>query len=234
MTRFFRREVNEQIYPLGMPWDTPSRAILAPWSSANSRFCDFAQGAVNDAEFAFDLLVGRGMDPHGSQAESLSRIFCVRLRRTKSVTQQACVTSARAPFTASNKPGRVGYVAARPDRFGDGLHSDQHRRARRQAGRVSQSTLGPYDYWAIEYAYKPMNAATVEAEEPELRKIASRAAEPLLAYDTDEDAGLGPGLDMDPVVNRFDLGTDPLKYYASSQPRSGNLDQHGAAARETR
>ena len=48
---------------------------------------------------------------------------------------------------------------------------------------------------------------------PELRKIASRAAEPLLAYDTDEDAGFGPGLDMDPVVNRFDLGTDPLKYY---------------------
>jgi uncharacterized protein DUF4953 len=47
-----------------------------------------------------------------------------------------------------------------------------------------------------------------------LRKIASRAAEPQLAYDTDEDAGFGPGLDMDPVVNRFDLGADPLKYYA--------------------
>ena len=75
-------------------------------------------------------------------------------------------------------------------------------------GEYHQSTLGPYDYWAIEYAYKPISAATVEAEEPELRKIASRAAEPQLAYDTDEDAGFGPGLDMDPVVNRFDLGTD--------------------------
>jgi hypothetical protein len=80
-------------------------------------------------------------------------------------------------------------------------------------GEYHQSTLGPYDYWAIEYAYKPLAAATMEAEEPELRKIASRAAEPQLAYDTDEDAGFGPGLDMDPVVNRFDLGTDPLKYY---------------------
>jgi hypothetical protein len=54
----------------------------------------------------------------------------------------------------------------------------------------------------------------MEGEQAELRKIASRAAEPQLAYDTDEDAGFGPGLDMDPVVNRFDLGTDPLQYYS--------------------
>jgi hypothetical protein len=81
-------------------------------------------------------------------------------------------------------------------------------------GEYHQSTLGPYDYWAIEYAYKPIDSPTVEGEQAELRKIASRAAEPQLAYDTDEDAGFAPGLDMDPVVNRFDLGTDPLKYYA--------------------
>jgi hypothetical protein len=85
----------------------------------------------------------------------------------------------------------------------------------KQQGEYHQSTLGPYDYWAIEYAYKPIDAPTMEGEEAELRKIASRAAEPQLAYDTDEDAGLGPGLDMDPVVNRFDLGADPLKYYTN-------------------
>jgi hypothetical protein len=82
-------------------------------------------------------------------------------------------------------------------------------------GQYHQTTLGPYDYWAIEYAYKPIAASTPDEELPELEKIASRAAEPQLAYDTDEDAGIGGGpFDMDPVVNRFDFGSDPLKYYA--------------------
>jgi hypothetical protein len=87
--------------------------------------------------------------------------------------------------------------------------------ARRGAkqGEFHQSTLGPYDYWVIEYAYKPIGASSPEGELPELRKIASRSTEPLLAYDTDEDAGFGTVYGMDPAVNRYDLGSDPLKYY---------------------
>jgi hypothetical protein len=82
-------------------------------------------------------------------------------------------------------------------------------------GEFHQTQLGPYDYWAIEYAYKPLDAATSDAELPELRKIASRgSSDPLLAYDTDEDAGISDDpVNMDPAVNRFDFGTDPLKYY---------------------
>ena len=45
-------------------------------------------------------------------------------------------------------------------------------------GEYHQSTLGPYDFWAIEYAYKPIAAALPEDQLPELRRIASRAAEP--------------------------------------------------------
>ena len=81
-------------------------------------------------------------------------------------------------------------------------------------GEYSQSTLGPYDYWAIEYAYKAVEGDNPEAELPQLRKIASRVAEPLLAYGTDEDAGgFGPPNEIDPFANRFDLGNDPLQYY---------------------
>ena len=43
-------------------------------------------------------------------------------------------------------------------------------------GEYVMSTLGPYDYWAIEYAYKPIDPAT---EKSELAKIAARSAEPL-------------------------------------------------------
>lgn len=74
-----------------------------------------------------------------------------------------------------------------------------------KAGTASQLTLGPYDYWAIEYAYKPIEAAREEAE---LKRIASRSAEPLLAYGTDEDNFLG----IDPEAIHFDLGADVLSF----------------------
>ncbi len=66
------------------------------------------------------------------------------------------------------------------------------------------TTLGPYDYWAIEYAY-----STIHGDEAaELKKIASRAPEAGLSYATDEDLMLN----SDPQVNQWDLGNDPCKF----------------------
>lgn len=70
-------------------------------------------------------------------------------------------------------------------------------------GEYFSTTIGPYDYWAIEYAYKPIAGN----EHAELAKIASRIAEPGHDYGTDEDAFGNP----DPRINLFDLG-DPLDY----------------------
>ncbi|HET6879188.1 MAG TPA: zinc-dependent metalloprotease [Pirellulales bacterium] len=75
-------------------------------------------------------------------------------------------------------------------------------------GDYFSQTIGPYDMWAIEYGYKPLPGGT-EGEASELRKIASRAAEPQLAYATDEDTR---GIDPDPLANRFDLGSDTVEY----------------------
>nr|MBP6764578.1 zinc-dependent metalloprotease [Rubrivivax sp.] len=73
------------------------------------------------------------------------------------------------------------------------------------------TALGPYDYWAIEYAYKPMAAGTKpQDEEAELLRIAARSSEPLLAYGTDEDAAFG----IDPETIQMDLGADPLAFAA--------------------
>jgi hypothetical protein len=68
-------------------------------------------------------------------------------------------------------------------------------------------TIGPYDYWAIEYAYKPLKDKSKEKEKEELAEIAAKAADPVLAYGTDEDLGQNP----DPRIQLFDLG-DPLEY----------------------
>jgi hypothetical protein len=77
------------------------------------------------------------------------------------------------------------------------------------AGIPFQTTLGPYDYWAVEYAYKPMPPGTKPAEErAELQKIAARSAEPTLAFGTDEDNFVA----LDPETIQLDLGADPIAF----------------------
>lgn len=72
-------------------------------------------------------------------------------------------------------------------------------------GRYYASTIGPYDYWAIEYGYKLLSGG----EAAELGKIAARSGEPALAYSTDEDS---ESVDPDPDSNRFDLGSNAIDY----------------------
>lgn len=74
-------------------------------------------------------------------------------------------------------------------------------------GDYFSTTLGPYDYWAIEYAYKPLSGGT-EGELEELQKIACKCADSGLDYATDEDM-YGTA---DPLVHAWDLGADPMKF----------------------
>ena len=77
-----------------------------------------------------------------------------------------------------------------------------------EQGDYFSTTVGPYDSWAIEYGYKPSGERFPEAEKRFLDKIAQRAAEPELAYGTDEDYfGFN-----DPDLNPFDLSGDVLQY----------------------
>ena len=62
--------------------------------------------------------------------------------------------------------------------------------------------LGTYDRWAIAYGY------TLDADRA--AELARRAAEPGHAYGTDEDARGSAALD--PTVNVYDLGSDPLRW----------------------
>ncbi|HEX5445083.1 MAG TPA: zinc-dependent metalloprotease, partial [Pirellulales bacterium] len=75
-------------------------------------------------------------------------------------------------------------------------------------GDYFSTTIGPYDMWAIEYGYKPLPGGT-EGQVAELRTLASRAAEPQLAFATDEDTR---GIDPDPLSNRYDMGSDTVEY----------------------
>jgi hypothetical protein len=106
------------------------------------------------------------------------------------------------------------------------------------AGRFITPTIGPYDYWAIEYGYRPYDEAyakkqgapkdskekdkdkdkekagaylaSLSGEAKMLEEIAHRSAEPELLYATDEDTM--SILSPDPRSNRFDLSSDPFEY----------------------
>jgi hypothetical protein len=218
-TRFALREVNEEIAPVAMPWlQHAQRPFLAPWNTGPTEFCDFVQGAVLDAEFAFNLLVARGMDPQGPEAKKFVHDYLVEI----SAHEVGHTLGLRHNFRASTihtlEQVQDTELTAREGLSGslmDYIPTMVSLQGEKQ-GQYHQTELGPYDYWAIEYAYKPIDATSPEGELPELSKIASRgSSDPLLAYDTDEDAGIGDEpVNMDPLVNRFDFGNDPLQYYA--------------------
>ncbi|MEM6798415.1 MAG: zinc-dependent metalloprotease, partial [Planctomycetota bacterium] len=73
-----------------------------------------------------------------------------------------------------------------------------------EQGDYYSTTIGPYDYWAIEYGYKPLLK-----EKEGLAEIAARSGQPGLAYATDEDTR---GIDPDPHSYRFDIGNDLVAY----------------------
>ena len=72
-------------------------------------------------------------------------------------------------------------------------------------GDYFSTTIGPYDYWAIAYAYKPLTGGT-EGELDKLHEIAKESAKH--DYATDEDMFST----SDPLVNVWDLGADPMKF----------------------
>lgn len=78
-------------------------------------------------------------------------------------------------------------------------------------------TIGKYDYWAIEYLYKPLGYNTPDEEKPELLKIAARSTEPGLAYAGDKDL-----LKDNSYVNIFSLGDDPVKFVEITNRLSKN------------
>ena len=82
----------------------------------------------------------------------------------------------------------------------------------KEQGHYYTPTVGPWDYWVVEYAYKPIAASSPEGELEALGEIASRVATPELTYGTDGDVYSYQYRNLDPLVNVWDLGADPLEF----------------------
>ncbi len=201
-TRLPRRLAGEQ-FPKPMP--------RAAHSNDEGTLCEYGAESFNEAAFAAGLLEARGeLDPSSPEAEAI-----VKATLKDVVTHEVGHTlGLRHNFRASTiyteeqisdpeftrKHGIGGSVM---DYNAWNIALDKERQ-----GEYVMSTLGPYDYWAIEYAYREIPA---DKESQELSRIASRSNEPQLAFATDEETGIGIEA-ADPEVNQRDIGHDPLVF----------------------
>jgi Met-zincin len=178
----------------------------------HSQACGHAWQTAGDYEFAMDLLEARGIAWDSPEADAIAKANLKRnvmhevghtlgLRHNfRSSSVYSLKQMQDANFTKAN-----GVVASVMEYMPLNIAVAGEKQAE-----YVNSTLGPYDYWAIEYAYKEIDPAQEKAE---LAKIAVRQeSDPRLAYATDEDANAAFG-GVDPLVNTFDLGTNPLEYY---------------------
>ena len=181
---------------------------------ARGETCTYMHDAAAEMNFVMDLLEARGdIDPDSPEAEA----FVNAVIKDTMMHEVGHTLGLKHNFKASTTITREqlkdkGFTESRGI-SGSVMDYNAYNLPLKgeAASTFNNTTLGPYDYWVIEYAYKPFDPAQEKAE---LAKIAARSTEPALAFADDADAGGGPGNDgMDPLANRFDLGDDPLAYY---------------------
>ena len=191
----------------------PTREELALLMSG--RVCSYGDFAAEQMTYAGDVLEARGeLDPDSPEAEAFVNAYLKdvtmhevghtlglrhNFRASRVYTQQQLADPA---FT--HEHGITGSVMEYAPINLNGADEPRER-----YGSPFNDTLGPYDYWAIEYAYKPLASGLSAADErAALQKIARRSAEPLLAYGSDEDNFIG----VDPESLPFDLGSDVIAF----------------------
>jgi hypothetical protein len=190
--------------------------LQALWGSAqadDAAYCSYAVDAAVERSFAFDLLEARGeLEPDSPEAEAFvqaqikdtimhevghtlglkhnfrsSTVITRAQLQDKAFTDNNAISGSVMDYNAFNIP-----LAGEP------------------RANLNVVTLGPYDYWAIEYAYAQF---APQDEAAGLAKILARHTDPLLAFADDADAGgFGGMVGLDPRDNRFDLGDDPLAW----------------------
>jgi len=190
----------------------PSWPALSEGGSSRgfaNQFCTFGTGALQELQFGMDILEARGeIEPGSPEADAFVSAFlkavvmhevghALGLRHNFRGSTVYPLTKISDP-KFSNEVGITGSIM-------DYNPINLAVKGETQGAYVVPS-IGPYDYWAIEYAYRPL---AKESENEELKKIAARGAtDPLLAYSSDEESIAG----LDPDVSQYDLGSDPLLY----------------------
>ncbi|CAM3972385.1 MULTISPECIES: zinc-dependent metalloprotease [Flavobacterium] len=77
---------------------------------------------------------------------------------------------------------------------------------RTKQGQYYDTSVGPYDLWAIEFGYTPFTSET------EKNTLLNKSTQPELIFGNDADDMRAPGKAIDPRVMVGDLSNDPIRY----------------------
>ncbi|MEO6409501.1 MAG: zinc-dependent metalloprotease [Burkholderiaceae bacterium] len=201
------RSLRSQVLPASLGNGAAPADASAP-APSSGEMCTHAEMAAEQLGYALDVLEARSeLDLDSAQAQQ----FVLDSIRETILHEVGHTLGLRHNFRASRaySEAQLSDVAYTRANGTTGSVMEYHAinlaRPGETAGTPFQLTLGPYDYWAIEYAYKQL---TAEEEGSALQRIAARSSEPLLAYGTDEDNDFG----IDPETIQLDLGSDPIAF----------------------
>jgi hypothetical protein len=195
---------------VAQPGAGPSEQYLAALMAARvaGQVCDHAAQMADQTAYALETWAARGeLDPDSPEAQQfvLDRLTETTIHEVgHALGLQHNFRSSR---VFSDRQLSDPEFVARNGLVGSVMEYTPINLARPGQPRPAafQTQLGPYDYWAIEYAYRPLAVAD---EAVELRRIASRSNEPELAFANDLDAAIG----IDPEAIQMDLGDDPVAF----------------------
>jgi len=205
-----RRFITEDV---GLSGFAQRPALQALWSRHADAQCSHAFESAAEMAFALDLLEARGeIAPDSPEAEAFVQAQIKdtimhevghTLGLKHNFRSSTVITRAQLQDKAFTDANAISGSVMDYNAYNIPLDGEPK-------ANLTVTTLGPYDYWAIEYAYKPLDP---KDEAAELARIAARSTEPLLAFADDADAGgFGGMVGLDPRDNRFDLGDDPLAW----------------------
>ena len=188
----------------------PPASFAHPYALPFENSCTLAHDGLEQSQMNFDLLVARGrLDPNGPEADA----FIARDLIAVTIHEVGHALGLRHNFRASVgvTPAQLRDTAFTSRRGVSNSVMDYNPPntplEHEAIADYEMTTLGAYDYWAIEYGYRQFAGA--DEEKRELARLAAMSeTDPDLAYATDEDVIVG----TDPLINHFDLGNDPLAY----------------------
>ncbi len=208
IVRFTRRFGDEYAAAVG---GTARRAVASAWAKDPRDECELADGLADQAGLGLSVLDARGeLSPDVEQRlmrEYVTECVAHEVGHTLGLRHNfhASTMLPMGELMDMKKTDEQGQAASVMD-YNPLIVAPKGE----PQGHFITSALGPYDYWAIEYTYRPLTGDARAA----LDAIASRGTEPGLQYSTDEDnpGNISP-LAMDPLVSQFDASSDPLAYY---------------------
>jgi len=197
-----------QLTPNWSPLDDLQESIDPDHRPNLRSLCEYGHGMQHDFGFASAMLLGRGAVGKPGELpvelvhQGIKEIVMHEVGHTLGLRHnfKGSTWKSVAELSDLDKVRSEGMIGSVMDYAPANIA-----KTKAEQGLYYTPTIGPYDYWAIEYGYKSISGD----EKTELAKIASRSNEPGLSYATDEDTR---SFDPDPFSNKSDLGKDPLTF----------------------